>query len=368
MNRPLRIVAFGCGLAARDLHGPALRALPGVELVGLCDRDADRMTALAAAAGNEPLCSSEPERLLAEAKPDVALILTPPDSHERLTIEALEAGAHVLVEKPFAPSAAAAGRMEKAALQSGRLLSVVHNELFTPGMAALRERLAAGDVGDVSTVHYLTSSRNQRFVPDPWYFEARGGRMGETLPHALCILDELLGPLVVRHVEASHLGGAILPDWADSERADVDDLRVELASADGRLLGSIWYSMNSWVPTQVLVAGSDGHLLAYPFGDVSEHRVEPPPMRESIQALRRRLARGLERRLRRLRRQRQRPRRIEDSSHYAQLAHFMAAVRGKATLRADAASACRVTTLWESIVDRIEATRTASSMPSRPRP
>lgn len=355
MTRPLRIALIGCGLAARQLHGPALRTLPGVRLVGLCDRDPGAMRTVAAGGTDEPFCSTDPGEILAKTEPDGVLVLTPTDSHEALAIQALESGAHVLVEKPFAPTAAAARRMSEVAARQDRLLSVVHNELFTPGLAQLRRRLERGEIGGISTVHYATSSRNQRFVPDPWYFEARGGRMGETLPHALCILDELLGELTVESVQARHLGGAILPDWADPDRPLVDDLRVELATPDGRQLGSLWYSLNSWVPTQVLVAGREGHLLAYPFGDVTEHRIEPPPMAESVRALEKRIQRGLERRGRRLLRRRRPRARIEDSSHHAQLAHFLAAMRGEQPLRPDAASACRVTALWEAIVDRLEA-------------
>ncbi len=355
MSRRLRIAAIGCGLAARDLHVPAINAMPDAELVGLCDRDAEVLASVASKSQDDPTCSQDAARLLAEVEPDVVLVLTPTPSHEALATLALESGAHVLVEKPFADSAAAARRMAEAAARSDRILSVVHNELFTPGMDQLRRRLAEGEVGEISSVHYMTSSRNQRYVPDPWYFEARGGRIGETLPHALCLLDELLPDLEVRSVQAAHLGHAILPEWAESRTEYVDDLRVELASQDGEALGSIWYSMNSHVPTAIVVAGTRGHLLAYPFGSVSQLRVEPPPLAEAIRALRDRVQLGLTRRLRRLRKRRATAP-IQESSHYAQLHHFFEATRGNVSVRPDADSACRVTALWENIVDRIDDT------------
>jgi predicted dehydrogenase len=354
VTQPLRIAAFGCGLAARQLHAPAIAALPDAELVGLQDLDLEAARRLAPSIGENVVIQKDPARLLAEVEPDVVLVLTPTASHESLAILALEAGAHVLVEKPFTESAASARRMKDAADRTGRQLSVVHNELFTPGMTELRARLARGEVGEISTVHYITSNRNQRFVPHAWYFEARGGRMGETLPHALCLLDELLPDLEVSAVRGAHLGHAILPEWAKPDPRQIDDLRVELATPDGKRLGSIWYSMNSWVPTSVLVAGSEGHLLVHPFGAVSKLRIDPPPTSESILALRERLWRGFERRLRRLRK-RQPKVRIEDSSHYAELADFCGAIRSKRPVRPDAASACRVTTSWETIIDRLEA-------------
>lgn len=360
MSSPLRIVAIGCGLAAKQLHAPAIAALPGAQLVGLCDRNQDAARAVSESIPGDPAWSDDAAALIEQTRPDVVLILTPTDSHEALAIAALEAGAHVLVEKPFALTRTSADRMAETAVRCDRLLSVVHNELFTPGMDALRRRLAAGALGEISTVHYLTSGRNQRYVPDPWYFEVRGGRIGETLPHALCILDELLPELEVRSVQTAHLGKAILPDWADAKAVGVDDLRVELASPDRTRLGSIWYSLNSWVPTSVLVAGSEGNLLVHPFGDVSELRIEPPPMKTAIAALHGRIRAGFTRRMNRLRKRRAKPR-IEDSSHYAQLAHFFDAVRGHTPLRADAASACRVTALWETIVDQIEHPPTQST-------
>lgn len=351
LTPPLRIAVIGCGLAARQLHIPALNALPGIEVVGLCDRDPDAIAETASLISNVTVQNDDAEALLAECKADVALILTPTPSHEGLTIKALEAGAHVLVEKPFAETTAAAERMRGAAERAGRKLSVVHNELFTPGAQALRERVATGQIGELQSVEYLTSSRNQTYVPHEWYFKARGGRLGETLPHALCLIDEWIPDLVVRSVQTAHLDKAILPDWGTRDLVRVDDLRVEFATPNGHQLGSLWYSLNSWLPTTVIVTGQKGHLAAQPFGGVHEFSTKPPPISEAIRALAERIQLGVHRRLRRGRGQD----RIEDSSHFAQLAHFVAAVRGETELRADADSAVRVTRHWETIVDALEA-------------
>jgi len=345
-----RVALVGCGLAARDLHIPVLSALSGVEVVALCDQDVEAAKGLATNLPGAPTVGTDLAAVLAESTPDVVLILTPTPSHEGLTLAALEAGAHVLVEKPFAETTASAERMRDAAQHAGRMLSVVHNELFTEGAIALRERVATGQIGDVQSVDYLTSSRNQTFVPHEWYFTTRGGRLGETLPHALCLIDEWIPELVVRSVQTARLGKAILPEWGKKEMIQVDDLRVEFATPDGSQLGSLWYSLNSWLPTTVIVTGQKGHFAAQPFGGVHELSTEPPPIREAASALAERIRLGLARRLPFMKRGNH----IEDSSHYAQLAHFFSAIRGETPLRADADSAVRVTRHWETIVDEME--------------
>jgi predicted dehydrogenase len=340
----LRAAVIGCGLAGRRLHLPVLRALAGVEVAAVCDVDAERARSCAQEHGVAASFDDAP-RMLREARPDFVAILTPPESHADLACLALDAGIHVLLEKPFAYSVVEADRVIAASRASGARFSVIHNELFTPAMAELDRRLAAGELGALSSVHYASAIRNQGFVPDRWYYSTRGGRLGETLPHALCILDHLLPGLELVSAQWRRLGRSIPPAFVESHATGPDDLRVELAASGGAALGSLWYSLNTSVATSVLVCGDRGHLLVFPFAGITTL----PPAPDPVDALRQRVDAARQRLARKLRLQR-RGGRIEDTSHYRQIAGFVDALRSGAEFAVTPAAAREVVRLWEAIV------------------
>ncbi len=123
-HRRIRVALLGCGRIAH-VHAGYLRQVPEVEFVGAADLDTASREAFTA---RWQLPSfADPEELLAAAQPDVVHVLTPPATHATLAVELLNAGVHVLVEKPMALTVADANLMLAAARRSGRLLTVDHN-------------------------------------------------------------------------------------------------------------------------------------------------------------------------------------------------------------------------------------------------
>src|SRR5438309_11002121 len=103
---------IGCGTIS-IVHLGSISSLDGVDLVGVCDTDADR----AAAVGREyqvPWFTDHAE-MLATVRPEVVHICTPHDQHVPVAIDCLDAGVHVLVEKPVAATVAEAERLIEAA-------------------------------------------------------------------------------------------------------------------------------------------------------------------------------------------------------------------------------------------------------------
>lgn len=259
-GRQIRVALLGCGAVARAEHVPALGRDPRVRLAAVCDRDGDRARDLAAHCGCRAF--QDPAELLAREELDAVFVLTRPDSHAELAERALEAGAHVLVEKPFVTRTADADRLLDAADRSGRVISVVHNNCFHPAIEALHRRIADGEIGEVCSAHFLHGRRDQRFVPDPWYFEAPGGRLAETLPHALYLLIPLLPGLEVVHVGARRLGHIRPPQFDRPVDTGDDELHVALETPSGTW-ASILYSFNTEVPQSLLVVGTGGTLQAW---------------------------------------------------------------------------------------------------------
>jgi predicted dehydrogenase len=142
---PSRIAVVGLGNAGYTLHLPALTGIPGAEIVGGCDlSEASRQRT--AARFKIPVFA-EYDRLLDEARPEVVIVATPPDTHRDYVIRALEAGAHVICEKPFVSSLAEADEVIEAARRTGRRVALNHEFREMPIFRALRDEVAKPEVG-----------------------------------------------------------------------------------------------------------------------------------------------------------------------------------------------------------------------------
>jgi predicted dehydrogenase len=120
-------------------HARIYHALEGVELVAVADVDPARREKAAADFGVPAVAS--PGELLRMGV-DAVSVVVPTVLHEEVTLECLEAGAHVLVEKPMAPTVQAAQRMAQVAESEGRILQVGHIERFNGAVMALEQALS----------------------------------------------------------------------------------------------------------------------------------------------------------------------------------------------------------------------------------
>jgi len=131
-------------------HARVLGDMPGVQLVGVADADPERVRK---AVNGRPIPGfPDAPTLLRETAPDVVSVVVPTGLHEQVALQAIEAGAHVLVEKPIAADLAAAARIAAAAEKHERLLSVGHIERFNPAIQELKRRLLEGQGGRVLQV------------------------------------------------------------------------------------------------------------------------------------------------------------------------------------------------------------------------
>jgi len=141
----VRIAFIGLGGASRQLHLPAARSVDGLMLVGGADPSADARRAWSAAASAPAF--DDIGRLLAETAPELVVVATPPAAHADHCVAALEAGAHVLCEKPFVETTAQADQVLKAAAVADRKVAVNHQYRFMPIFAALASQVGAAGVG-----------------------------------------------------------------------------------------------------------------------------------------------------------------------------------------------------------------------------
>jgi len=149
----MRAALIGAGHIARQ-HLACLRELPGVEVVGVCDLS----PATAEAAAERfavPAFFTDHRKMLAEVRPDVVHVTTPPQSHYRLATDALVAGSHVILEKPATETLAELEALVARAAALGRVLVENHNYLFNRATREIMARVEQGDFGAVVHVEVL---------------------------------------------------------------------------------------------------------------------------------------------------------------------------------------------------------------------
>ncbi|MDX6667109.1 MAG: hypothetical protein QOK04_489, partial [Solirubrobacteraceae bacterium] len=143
----MRVAIVGLGWAARGFHRPALADVPGAELVGGHDASPERRAEWQQLTGAP--AHDTYDALLAKTAPEVVIVATPPQSHADLALRALEAGAHVICEKPFVSDVAEADRVLAAAAAADRFVAVNHEFREKPIFKALAEQIASGEDGEL---------------------------------------------------------------------------------------------------------------------------------------------------------------------------------------------------------------------------
>jgi predicted dehydrogenase len=237
--RRAKVGIIGCGSVA-DHHLNALTTLP-VEIVGLCDVDEQQAGRTASAFGLRRTFGQAAD-LLERERPDVAHVLTPPQSHRELSVLAMESGCDVLVEKPMAMDLSEADEMVEASRRTGRTLGVCHTHLFNPPVLEARALTANGRLGTVVgvdvgfTVH---GGVRDRYLARGWVNDLPGGVVHELAAHPVYLLREFLGTLSLASAVWKPI--AALPPGAVEFRAVFEGesgLGIAAISASGKPMQS----------------------------------------------------------------------------------------------------------------------------------
>ena len=144
------LAIVGAGYWGPNLVRTAL-ATPAIRLDWLCDLDVQRARAVLGPYGTVRATGSY-DTVLSDPAIDAVAIATPAATHFDLVRSALEAGKHVLVEKPLTPSVAEGEKLASLALRSGLVLMCDHTYCYTPAVQRIRELIRGGDIGDIQFI------------------------------------------------------------------------------------------------------------------------------------------------------------------------------------------------------------------------
>jgi predicted dehydrogenase len=241
---PVRLAVIGAGYWGPNLVRNAVSS-PRVDLRYLCDLDVARAAAVAAPYVGVTAVA-DVAAVLADPDVEAVAIATPAATHLGLAMAALEAGKHVLVEKPLAASYAEGRQLVDAAERLGRVLMCDHTYCYTPAVQRIRQLVHEGVLGDVQFVDSVRINLGlvQRDIDVLW----------DLAPHDLSILDYVLpegcSPLAVAAHGADPIGAG---------RACVAYLTLQLPG------GAIAHAHVNWLsPTKVrttMIGGSKRTLM-----------------------------------------------------------------------------------------------------------
>jgi predicted dehydrogenase len=195
---PIRTAVVGYGYWGPNLVRNVMER-PELEFAGLCERAPERAAAFTARYGAQPVFS-DLDDVLADDEIDALLVATPPRTHHAIVSAALDAGKHVLVEKPLATTSADALDLIETAARRGRTLMPGHTFVYSPPVNKVKELIDAKVLGEV---YFITSSRMNlgKYQPD--------GVICDLAPHDLSIMLYWLQEPVV---EVAATGRSIFRD------------------------------------------------------------------------------------------------------------------------------------------------------------
>jgi predicted dehydrogenase len=179
---PVTLAVVGAGYWGRNLVRNALQS-PSIRLTAVCDAELASATRLVGSFGRIDAVDDLRE-LLNDPTPEAIVVATPASSHLEVAMAAIEAGKHVLVEKPLASSYADGRALVNAAADRGLVLMCDHTYCYTPAVQRIRELVDSGVLGELQFVDSVRINLGlvQRDVDVLW----------DLAPHDLSILDYIL--------------------------------------------------------------------------------------------------------------------------------------------------------------------------------
>lgn len=245
---PVRVAVAGCGRIARAVHLPVLAALPSVQVVAVAERDP---AALAAARALVPAAVAVADETELHRRDDVdaVIVCLPSHLHAETALRALGAGRALYLEKPLALDLDEARAVVEAARRAARPAMMGFNYRFHPLIVQLRQRLAAGELGDLRAWRSIFSVRAHP-TPEWKHSLATGG--GVLLDFASHHVD------LLRFVTGREIRDVFAMDSAGGTREE-DSAAMQLA-LEGGATAQIFCSWSAIEEDRIDVSGTAGAL------------------------------------------------------------------------------------------------------------
>ncbi|GGB08186.1 Gfo/Idh/MocA family oxidoreductase [Macrococcus hajekii] len=253
-----KVGIIGCGSIATHRHIPEYQHNEDAEIIAYCDIVKERSDELAEEFGGTSY--SDYHELLANSEVEVVSICTPNYLHAEMTIAALQAGKHVLCEKPMATSLEDADAMIQAADNNGKMLMIGHNQRINEAHQQAKKDIADGKLGKIysfkTTFGHPGPEGWSVDGPDSWFFDKKRafiGAMGDLGVHKADLMRYILD------TEFSEVGAMI---ETSAKKADVDDNAVLILKTENGIIGSLSasWAYNGQEDNSTIIYGEKGIL------------------------------------------------------------------------------------------------------------
>lgn len=248
----LKVGVIGCGSIASRRHLIEYAANQDVEITAVCDVVASRAEEMALAYGAKAF--TEYDDVLQLDEIDVISVCLPNHLHAPVSIAALNAGKHVLCEKPMATSVEEAEEMIQAARRNQKTLMIAHNQRFVASHQKAKQLIESGEIGKIysfrTTFGHPGPERWSIDGRSSWFFnkdQALIGALGDLGVHKSDLIRYLLGEVV-------EVGAFV--ETSAKENTDVDDNAVAILKMESGVIGTL---AASWS----YVAGGDNSTIIY---------------------------------------------------------------------------------------------------------
>ena len=261
----LKIGIIGCGMITKERHAPEYYANENCKVVGFYDKDISRAQAMAEKYGGV-VCESVDELLSMDL--DAVSVCVANAMHAEITIQALNAGKHVLCEKPMAVTLEQCEAMVEAAERNGKILMIGHNQRFAAAHQEARRLIQDGAIGKVLSFETKFGHGGPEFwtkTPDTWFFhksQAAFGVMADLGIHKTDLMHYLLGEPIVK-VQA--IMNTLDKRYPDGTLIDVDDNSFCFYQTESGVTGIMHVSWTFYgnEKNSTVIYGTKGVLRCY---------------------------------------------------------------------------------------------------------
>ncbi len=266
-DRPVGIAIIGTGIGA-SVHIPVFREIEDTEIVALCSRRLDRAKEL----GNRhriEIVSDDYREVVDHPNVHAVVIATPPYLHHTVAIAALEAGKHVLCEKPMARNVAEARDMVNLGRNAGVATVVNHEYRYMPARRHVKTAIDDGYLGtpqSASIVVFRSSLTDPNGRPFSWLMERdkAGGMLAASGSHYIDLLRWWFGDIkAVAGLTATMVPHRRLPDSSEMAHVDADDNFALMLRFQNGAIATVHVCATATADAgeEITLSGSEGMLL-----------------------------------------------------------------------------------------------------------
>ena len=268
----VKAAIIGCGSIARHRHIPEYAANPDAEIIGYCDNTRERAMEMAERFGGRVYESVD--EVLADPTVNAVSVCVANTQHADITIRALDAGKHVLCEKPMAVTLEQCEAMVEAAERNQRMVMVGQNQRLTRGHQRARQLIREGAIGRVLTFRTTFGHEGPEnwsiMGKNTWFFDKKQSAMGAVADlgvHKTDLIQYILDDYVA---EVKSVVATLDKKDEDGNPIGVDDNAISIYRMRSGAIGTMtasWTYYGAAEDNNTVIYGTEGVLHIYDHPD-----------------------------------------------------------------------------------------------------